>query len=179
MDSFWQVQKRHFLREMRFDSLALLSPDKISSNICSCGSNECTVCTELPFRIISTIGPENIVVAMANSSETIMQNYLKYLKENVTPLLQIFTTASIGKDNSQQFPFVTMKIRALIENQSELEENNENTELGTINHLQQYFEHIQSEVVIYCKYLFIITYRNNILIRYNRCKLCFLEKPLF
>lgn len=158
MDSFWQVQRRHCLREMQFEvqvPLSLLSQDQTLSNVCSCNSSECMMCTELPFRIVSNIGSENIVVAMATSSESIMQNFLQYLIQNVTPLLQIFNSTSLGTNQiSQQFQFVTMKIRALIEKQN-LETNTQTqcqleTEAGTTEHLEKYFDINQPETIVYC-----------------------------
>ena len=165
MDNFWQVQRRHDLAVMSHDSFAPsfdsalnnLHIDRPDHELCNCGCSGCIFCCELPFRILSTCASSDIVVAMASSSKSILQKYLHYLTQNVSPMLECLQIESHKQSNTEDSHaalsnFVILKVCALIERQNQ-KRNPQAVQPGTKNHLQLYFPAIEDSDIKYSKFL--------------------------
>lgn len=140
-DSFWQVQRRHLHRDLEElqqveDYHPLVDSPPITCRepptpLCTCGEADCILCLEnaMPFRVLSTCSAVDLVVAMAQSSAAIMNDQLSYLRQNLSPLLQMMAgqRSLTNSDPSITPPasgtirlnFMTLKLCALIKQQTE------------------------------------------------------------
>ena len=169
LDKFWQVQRRHNLSALNSTSTAMGYNSTFEEDHyelfgnetgCTCRCSDCVFCCELPYRILATCGEFDIVVAIADSSHSIMKQHLQYLTQNVSPLLELLyqeherqTSSSTFDDDELDYSmiqFVVLKVRALIRREPKDKFKETQAFVGSPEYFYHHFDEDELGELQYC-----------------------------